>query len=477
MTQPVQSTPGRPGQMTAVMRAVSANAGPKVLRIGLVQSGKVIEERVIKQRTTVTIGPSEKNTFVILAPNIPASFKILEIVNNEYFLNFVEGMTGRIALQTGPTDLAALKGQAKKNQQGAYQVKLTDDAHGKVVLGETTLLFQFVAPPPVQPKPQLPASVRSGVADQIDWSMTIIAAFSFLFHFGAVGTLYSDWADKVIPDEADVRGLVEQINRLPPPPPVEQPTTADTATATATATAKAEAPKASTGGNSAPKGGGAGGKQMSASKGAALLNSLDAMNTATIAAVSAGGSATRGVLESGNVPTGSLDSFANSSSGAQAGGPGGLKMGDGGGGPVIPGQEGGGLAGLGGGTKGGGAGDGAGPAQQVAAPKPVVSGSGSVTSGKISGADRVLAGARARARACYQSGLATNPDMEGRVSFTLTISASGSVSNASASPSGSISGGVVSCIQSALRGLTFDAPEGGAASVSGSFSFVNGNKK
>ena len=98
MTQPVQSTPGRPGQMTAVMRAVSANAGPKVLRIGLVQSGKVIEERVIKQRTTVTIGPSEKNTFVILAPNIPASFKILEIVNNEYFLNFVEGMTGRIAL-------------------------------------------------------------------------------------------------------------------------------------------------------------------------------------------------------------------------------------------------------------------------------------------------------------------------------------------------------------------------------------------
>ncbi|MFO0660888.1 MAG: AgmX/PglI C-terminal domain-containing protein [Polyangiaceae bacterium] len=110
-------------------------------------------------------------------------------------------------------------------------------------------------------------------------------------------------------------------------------------------------------------------------------------------------------------------------------------------------------------------------------PKPVVSGSGSVTSGKISGADRVLAGARARARACYQAGLATNPDKEGRVSFTLTISASGSVSNASASPSGSISGGVVSCIQGALRGLTFDAPEGGAASVSGSFSFVNGNKK
>ena len=47
---------GRPGQMTAVMRAVAQAAGPKVLRIGLVQSGRVIEERVIKQRTHVKIG-------------------------------------------------------------------------------------------------------------------------------------------------------------------------------------------------------------------------------------------------------------------------------------------------------------------------------------------------------------------------------------------------------------------------------------
>ena len=61
MTQqpPQQAGPGgRPGQMTAVMRAV-AQTGPKVLRIGLVREGRVIEERIIKQRTHVTVGPSE----------------------------------------------------------------------------------------------------------------------------------------------------------------------------------------------------------------------------------------------------------------------------------------------------------------------------------------------------------------------------------------------------------------------------------
>ena len=46
---------GRPGQMTAVMRAVAQQAGPKVLRIGLVQSGRVIEERVIKQEEQIQI--------------------------------------------------------------------------------------------------------------------------------------------------------------------------------------------------------------------------------------------------------------------------------------------------------------------------------------------------------------------------------------------------------------------------------------
>ena len=56
MTQPSMSPQAqRPGQMTAVMRAMPQATGPKVLRIGLVQGGKVIEERVIKQRTHVPV--------------------------------------------------------------------------------------------------------------------------------------------------------------------------------------------------------------------------------------------------------------------------------------------------------------------------------------------------------------------------------------------------------------------------------------
>src|SRR5262245_21702001 len=110
MTQQQMASSNRPGQMTAVMRAMPRVTGPKVLRIGLVQGGKVIEERVIKQRSHVTIGPSEKSMFVIPSKNIPPNFRLFELMGGDYYLNFLDGMTGRIALKTGISDLAALKG-------------------------------------------------------------------------------------------------------------------------------------------------------------------------------------------------------------------------------------------------------------------------------------------------------------------------------------------------------------------------------
>src|ERR1700722_13172001 len=242
MNQGPQAASGRPGQMTAVMRAMAQATGPKVLRIGLVAGGRILEERIVKQRTSVTVGPSDKSTFVVQA-NLPAQFKLFELIGGDYYVNFLDGMTGRVALATGITDLVALKGQAKRVGP-AYQVRLTDEARGKIIIGETTFLFQFVAPPPIQPRPQLPLSVKGGLAAQIDWSLTIIAAFSFLLHFGLVGGMYSDWMDPVVND--DLSAALVHMVQTPEPPPIETAEETPTASATTTDTAPAptQAPKA-----------------------------------------------------------------------------------------------------------------------------------------------------------------------------------------------------------------------------------------
>lgn len=455
-THPSGAPGGRPGQMTAVMRAVAAT-GPKVLRIGLVQSGRVIEERIIKQRTHVTVGPNEKNMFVVAAGNLPASFRLFELVGNDYTMNFVDGMTGRVALPTGISDLAVLKGQARRTQQGAYQVRLTEDSRGKVVVGDTTFLFQFVAPPPIQPKPQLPVSVTRG-ATSIDWATTMIAAFSFLIHFSAIGSIYSEWLDPVVDYDVNISNLLDSVKSLPPPPPIEEATEKADETSTDKA---AEAPKAAPS-KAAGKAG-----QMSSAQAAALSNQLEQMEMATLGALVNTGSATEGVLKTGEVPTGALDKAAASSAGV---GVGGLSLG-GGGGAIRPGAAGGGLGAIGSTTAGGGSGTGT--AATVSGPKGSAStGAANVSGGTVSNAARVVAGMRAGFRNCYNRALSQNPDVEGRISLSIRVGPGGEVQGVTAAPSGNLPDSVVSCVKARAQAAQFDPPQGGLAVIQVPVTFV-----
>jgi len=465
MTQ--QQHPGtsqRPGQMTAVMRAVAANAGPKVLRIGVVQAGRVAEERIIKQRVHVTVGASEKNMFVVSTQNLPPTFRLFELVGNDYHLNFLDGMTGRIALPTGISDLNMLKGQAKRSAQGAYQVRLTEDSRGKVVIGDTTFLFQFVAPPPVQPKPQLPVAVLRG-ASSIDWNTTIIAALSFLCHFMALGAIYSDWLDPVIDDEVSVAGLIDSLKSLPPPPPVEdKPADKPDETAKADKPEPVKAPSTSAQAPG-PKGPSA---PMSAKETAALSNELDKIDMAVLAFAGTG-PATAGVLKSGEVPTGSLDQAAASAAAVGAGGDLALK---GGGGAIRPGAAGGGLAGIGSTGRGAGT-EGTGTGAKVEGPKGNASvGGAAVSGGTVSNAARVVAGMRAGFRNCYQRGLAENPDAAGSIRLTIRVGAGGEVAGVSPAPSGSLPASVISCVVARAQAAQFDPPEGGSAVIAVPVTFV-----
>ena len=468
--QPGGAPGNRPGQMTAVMRAMSVAAGPKVLRIGLVQSGRVIEERIIKQRVTVTVGSNEKSMFVIPSQAVPPMFKLFELIGNDYYLNFLDGMNGRVALATGITEIQALRGQAKK-VGGAYQVKLTEEARGKVVVGETTFLFQFVAPPPVQPRPQLPLAVKGGIASTIDWTLTIIAAFSFLLHFGLVGAMYSDWMDPVVGDDFNVAGLVDLMKNIPAPPVVEPTETNPVATATATATAAATKPSGAAGAKGGSAGKSAG--QVSDAKAAALAAQADQMQMQMLAALN-GGSSVQGALNRSDIPPVDLSGAAASNAGIGHGS-GDLKIG-GGGSPVQGGGKGGGLAGIGGGTGGSGTGAGAGTETKVAGPTGVAQVGGSTATVPISDADRVIAGLRARFRSCYQTGLNSDPSMSGKVLISAKVGPNGEVSSADVASNTGLSPAVAQCIAGVVKRATFSAPGGGGSTLQIPVTFVQQGK-
>jgi hypothetical protein len=447
--------------MTAVMRAVAQQTGPKVLRIGVVQGGRVIEERVIKQRGTVTVGQSEKSVFVIPSTAVPAQFKLFELVGNDYHLNFLDGMGGRVALATGISDLAALRGQAKRANVGganAYQVRLTEEARGKVIIGDTTFLFQFVAPPPPQPRPQLPLAVKGGLASQIDWDLTIIAAFSFLLHFGIIGAMYSDWMDPVVSDDFNIQGLVDLNKQIPTVTP-ETPADTSTAAATATAAATSAAP--------ASKPSGAAGK-VSDKQAAALAQQAEQMQMQMLAAFG-GNTAVQGALNRSDIPPADLSNAAASGAGV-SNASGDLRLGTAGGGTVRPGSAGGGLAGIG--VTGGAGGGGAGKEGAVKGPTGDAQIGATTASVPVSDAERVVAGLRARFRSCYNKGLAVDPGMSGSVTIVTKVAPNGEVTAADSSANTGLSPDVVTCIQRVVKNAQFTGPGGSGSTINIPVKFV-----
>jgi hypothetical protein len=210
----------KPGAMTMAMQAVQTVQGPKVLRIGMIQGGKIVEERIIRTRDTVSVGTTERNTFTVVGPELPGHFDLFQMVGGQYKLNFTDAMDGRVAMASGVMSLKQLKesNQAVKSNVG-WQAPLNEQCRGKVSIGDVQFLFQFVNPPPPQPKPQLPAAIRAGWVKNIDWTYNACLAFFMLCAFS--GLAYVEYLYD--PEIEDVFALDARIVQLATPPAVQEP--------------------------------------------------------------------------------------------------------------------------------------------------------------------------------------------------------------------------------------------------------------
>ncbi|MFO0600961.1 MAG: AgmX/PglI C-terminal domain-containing protein [Myxococcaceae bacterium] len=159
-------------------------SGLKLLRIALIQGSKITEDRTLKRRASVSVGQNATNTIVVPVSNLPPSFTLFEVVNDQYSLVFNNTMEGKISIngQDVPLAEAITRGVAKARGD-KYVLPLTDASKGRVALGEVSLLFQFVAPPPAPAKAELPLEVKGNLFKQIDQFFAIVLAASLFLHF------------------------------------------------------------------------------------------------------------------------------------------------------------------------------------------------------------------------------------------------------------------------------------------------------
>jgi len=206
----------------AVRGTPQPGAAPKVkiLRIGIIQGGRIVEERLVRKRENITIGQSAKNLFVVPSEALPRQWLLFELTGHHYVAHFSDGMDARIAVGNEIISLSQLKQTGKIQKRGSsWVLPLDERSRGKITLGDMTILFQFVTPPPPQPRPQLPASVRGSITSQLDWSFTTIAVGSFLLHLLLVIYLRNvDWPRKPDIEEIPDRFVKMVVKKVEPPP-------------------------------------------------------------------------------------------------------------------------------------------------------------------------------------------------------------------------------------------------------------------
>src|ERR1043165_2062363 len=94
----------------------------KILRIGIIQGGRIVEERLVRKRENITIGQSAKNMFVVPSDVLPRHWLLFEVTGNRYVAHFSEGMDARIAVGSEIISLAQLRQSGKIQRKGQRHV-------------------------------------------------------------------------------------------------------------------------------------------------------------------------------------------------------------------------------------------------------------------------------------------------------------------------------------------------------------------
>jgi TonB family protein len=444
----------------------------KVLRACVVQRGRVIEEKRLGQREALSLGQAARNTFSISDAGLPASHTLFSTKAGYYELVLEEGMKGQISIDgtANPVDMQTLKAQGLLKKKGSqYTLPLNDKHRGKIVMGDITVIFQFVVPPPAPPAPRLPPAAKGTIAQQMDWAFAGILVASLIVH-GAV-TLYavnapqpevvslmeteSRFAELIIPDKPkdkpkpkkpkdDKKGPKDDKNKQKtakaeedkPKEKKEREPPADKQEAKAQAQRKAKA------------------REALAGKGIlAILGSK-----------TGSGSAVANVLAEGGVG-GDLDSAFEGVAGVGVATAGGERTKRGGG--TGEAASIGGLA-----TKGGGkVGAGTKKKRRVASAKfSGVEADGSLDPSKIT---KVVKRGQKAIQACYEKQLKRDDGLAGKVEIEVVISEKGKVSEVVVTDDSVGSRELTSCIKSRVKRWRFPAPDDGEVSFVTSFIFAS----
>jgi len=198
----------RPGEHDPM---AAASRQTKVLCIRIIQGTNILD-KTVDLGDSVTVGESSKCTFVIPNSALPdKEFVLFRASGSGYVLRFASGVDGRLESGGRVEKLTELYDDGRVTKDGPIaQVPLTQKDRGKIKIGSTKILFQFLPPPPAQVlKPLQAMDFRPRLMQDDD-----PVFFGFLLIWTAIAAVMVVWVWNTEPPEFTLADVPDRFAKV-----------------------------------------------------------------------------------------------------------------------------------------------------------------------------------------------------------------------------------------------------------------------
>lgn len=198
----------------------------KVLRIASITDDLVCDELHQSAPGSVTAGRDVESQLLVFGPTMPGHHVLFELdKQGGYTLVLPPWSSGLLKLRGKAMRIADL--WRKQSKDGPLRLRLDPSARGKLVLGETALLFQFAPPAPVPPKEPFPQEYRAralGSMSRLDMA-TLLASVLLLgpwFIYSSVTAVDPNFEQEIDERFLRVMGIPPKVKKDEPEKPPEE---------------------------------------------------------------------------------------------------------------------------------------------------------------------------------------------------------------------------------------------------------------
>jgi len=178
----------------------------KVLRLAVVHDGLVCDEVHQSRAGALSFGSDYRNDVMLFGAAAPLHHTIFDFRQGRYFLDLPASARGKLSLGNKAITVGALRQQLGGGDR--LRVVLDPRAKGKLLIGETTILFQFAEPKPIPAALPFPTEYAMRVRD----AFSPLDRYTMASSAAVLGTFFVYQANQERKDEMDLDSVDERFH-------------------------------------------------------------------------------------------------------------------------------------------------------------------------------------------------------------------------------------------------------------------------